>query len=45
MGMGLSVCHTIVETRQGTIVAANQPAGEPIFTINLPLAQEALKLC
>ncbi len=45
MGMGLSVCHTIVETHQGTIVAANQPAGGAIFTINLPLAQEALKLC
>lgn len=45
MGMGLSVCHTIVETHQGTITASNRPEGGALFTINLPLAQEALKLC
>lgn len=45
MGMGLSVCHTIVETHKGTIIAANRPEGGAVFTINLPLALEALKLC
>jgi len=45
MGMGLSVCHTIIETHQGSIRAANRPEGGAIFTINLPLAEEALKLC
>ncbi len=45
MGMGLSICHTIVESHQGSMRVANRPEGGAIFTINLPLAEEALKLC
>ncbi len=45
MGMGLSICHAIIESHQGTIQAANRPEGGAIFTIHLPLAKEALKLC
>jgi len=45
MGMGLSICHTIVESHQGSIRVGNRPEGGALFTINLPLAEEALKLC
>ncbi len=39
MGMGLSICHTIMEAHQGSIVAANRPGGGAVFTITLPLAE------
>lgn len=45
MGMGLSICHTIMESHQGSIRAGNRETGGAIFTVTLPLAQEAPKPC
>lgn len=45
MGMGLSICHTIMESHGGTIRAANRPAGGAVFTIEIPLAEMAIKTC
>jgi signal transduction histidine kinase len=45
MGLGLSICHTIVEAHGGSIRAENRPGGGASFTIQLPLAKEALDLC
>lgn len=45
MGMGLSICHTIMETHQGSIRVGNRSEGGAVFTLSLPLAEEALKLC
>lgn len=45
MGMGLSICHTIMEAHHGTIRVGNRPGGGAVFTINLPLAEPGLKLC
>ena len=39
MGVGLSICHGIIEDHQGTIRANNSPAGGAVFTIRLPLGQ------
>lgn len=42
MGMGLSICHTILEAHKGTISARNRPdGGGAIFTFTLPLTTES----
>jgi C4-dicarboxylate-specific signal transduction histidine kinase len=45
MGMGLSICHTIMESHQGSIRVGNRAGGGAVFTITLPLAQEVQKSC
>lgn len=45
MGLGLSICHTIIEAHGGSINVTNRPEGGALFTLHIPLAQEALKLC
>jgi len=37
MGVGLSICHGIIEDHKGTIVAENLAEGGAKFTITLPL--------
>lgn len=37
MGVGLSICHGIVEEYSGTIVARNSPNGGAVFTIEFPI--------
>jgi PAS domain S-box-containing protein len=37
MGVGLSICHGIIEDHKGTIVAGNLAEGGAKFTISLPL--------
>ena len=37
MGIGLSVCKTIIQAHGGTICAANAPEGGAVFTFTLPL--------
>ena len=37
MGVGLSICHGIIEDHQGLIVADNDKEGGAVFTITLPL--------
>jgi PAS domain S-box-containing protein len=37
MGVGLSICHGIIEDHQGKITASNAPEGGARFTITLPL--------
>jgi len=41
MGMGLSICHTIMEAHGGTIVAGNHPGGGAVFTFTLPLPEQS----
>ncbi|MDQ1333312.1 MAG: Histidine kinase [Thermodesulfobacteriota bacterium] len=36
MGIGLSLCHSIIEDHKGTISAKNSPGGGAVFTITLP---------
>jgi signal transduction histidine kinase len=45
MGMGLSVCHTIMESHGGGIRVGNRSEGGAIFTIHIPVAERAPKLC
>ncbi len=45
MGMGLSICHTILDSHRGTIRVENHPDGGAHFTIELPLAESALLSC
>ena len=40
MGIGLSVCKTIVEAHGGTMAAANRALGGAIFQFSLPLEEE-----
>jgi len=37
MGIGLSLCHGIIEDHNGSITAKNAPEGGAIFTITLPI--------
>ena len=37
MGVGLSICHGIIEDHKGMIMASNLPEGGVSFTIRLPL--------
>ena len=39
MGIGLTVCRTIVNAHGGQITAANRPQGGASFCITLPLAE------
>ena len=41
MGVGLSICHGIIEDHQGTITASNLAEGGAAFEIRLPLKQAA----
>ena len=40
MGVGLSICHGIIEDHKGMIMASNLPEGGVAFTIRLPLTQQ-----
>jgi two-component system, OmpR family, sensor histidine kinase KdpD len=37
VGLGLAICRAIIQSHQGTIVAANRPSGGAVFTFSLPL--------
>ena len=37
MGVGLTICHGIIEDHQGKITASNAPGSGAVFTITLPL--------
>ncbi len=37
MGVGLTICHGIIEDHQGKLTASNAPDGGALFTIALPL--------
>jgi two-component system, OmpR family, sensor histidine kinase KdpD len=41
IGLGLAICKAIVEAHEGTISAANRPAGGAEFTISLPCPQRS----
>lgn len=45
MGMGLSICHTIIESHQGTIRVGNRTDGGAVFTLTLPLIKEPQNIC
>ena len=40
MGIGLSVCKTVVQAHDGTIRGENAPAGGARFVIELPMEEE-----
>jgi PAS domain S-box-containing protein len=40
MGVGLAICHGVIEDHHGRIAAANAPEGGAVFTITLPLRPE-----
>lgn len=43
MGLGLSLCESIVERFDGSIVAENGVAGGAVFTVRLPAAQDTAR--
>ena len=40
VGVGLSICHGIIEDHRGIIVAENLPDDGAVFTIRLPLTHQ-----
>lgn len=42
MGLGLSICRTIIEAHGGRIWAQENPGGGTVFAFTLPLAEEAV---
>jgi signal transduction histidine kinase len=40
MGIGLSICHAIIEDHKGTIEVKNSPEGGAIFTITLSVSKK-----
>ena len=40
MGLGLTICHSIIESFGGTIRAANRSSGGVIFTVELPISHK-----
>jgi signal transduction histidine kinase len=41
MGVGLSICKTIIEAHKGTIQVANCPPNGACFHVRIPLASAA----
>ena len=41
MGIGLSVCHTIIQAHGGDMEAENAPGGGAVFRFTLPLEEDA----
>lgn len=44
MGMGLSICRSIVEAHGGKILAVNRPVGGAVFSFTLPFAHVERRL-
>ena len=40
MGIGLSVCHTVIQAHDGRITAQNKEAGGAVFCLELPIKEE-----
>jgi two-component system sensor kinase FixL len=40
LGVGLSICRTIIEAHGGEVGGENRPEGGAVFTITLPIAAD-----
>jgi len=40
MGIGLSVCYTIIKAHNGTMSAENKKSGGAVFRFTLPLEED-----